>query len=278
VRDWIKRLPDTDVRILYFLMALLVTIPLVKPMGLPLIITDSVRKTYNRVNQVVQAGDIVLIDVEFDPQRAAEMEPLLMGLGRHVASRGAKIILYSMSPGGFRFEIQFEEIVRREFKMEYGKDILSLPYRAGQEGAYASLGKDMKGLYNEDYYGKPLAQYPLWQRIKSVADVKLALIFASADEPVWFIRQVSQVNKIETMAGTAPSAAAYLTPFWQSGQLTGFVVGTSGGAEYEKLSGFIGKAAAQMDSQSVGHFLITLFVILGNVGYILTRADEKKAK
>ncbi len=41
--------------------------------------------------------------------------------------------------------------------------------------------------------------------------------------------------------------------------------------KYEVLVGNPGSATAGMDAQSFSHALIILFIILGNLGYILTR-------
>ncbi|MCH7493875.1 hypothetical protein IIA16_04100, partial [bacterium] len=73
---------------------------------------------------------------------------------------------------------------------------------------------------------------------------------------------------------TAVSAPEYYV-FLQSGQMVGLLGGMKGGAEYEKLVGAPDKATRGMDAQSLGHFVIVLFIILGNLGYLLGgRAGE----
>jgi hypothetical protein len=64
-------------------------------------------------------------------------------------------------------------------------------------------------------------------------------------------------------------------PLVQSGQLLGLVAGMKGAAEYEVLVQKPGSATAGMDAQSFSHGLIIIFMILGNIGYFLTR--NKKA-
>ena len=275
----IKKLQSLDVRILYLIMVIFVTYPLVRPIGLPLVITDSVRATYERINDRVEAGDIVFIDVDFDPSSAPELLPQFMAMGKHLADRGAKIILFSMLPGWFMYQRTFQEIMEGEpWNLAYGEDIISLPYKAGNEAAYAAFGQDFKGLYTEDYWGQPLTGMPLWSRIQGPADAKLAIVYCAGDQAVWFIRQVGQVTGLEVMNGTVASSGAYMTPYWQSRQLTGFVVGMSGAAEYEVLAGHPGRAAAGMDGQSFGHMLITLFVILGNIGYFASKRAAERAR
>jgi hypothetical protein len=50
-----------------------------------------------------------------------------------------------------------------------------------------------------------------------------------------------------------------------------------GAAEYEILVNHPGKAVAGMDAQSFAHVLIVLFIILGNVGYVLAgKAKDRR--
>jgi hypothetical protein len=54
-------------------------------------------------------------------------------------------------------------------------------------------------------------------------------------------------------------------PYVQAGQLTGLLGGLSGAAEYEDLVGKRADAARGMDAQSVGHLMILVFIIAGNL-------------
>ena len=49
-----------------------------------------------------------------------------------------------------------------------------------------------------------------------------------------------------------------------------------GAAEYEELIGVKGIGTSGMDAQSVAHFVIVLFIFLGNLGYFIERKRSKK--
>ena len=55
-----------------------------------------------------------------------------------------------------------------------------------------------------------------------------------------------------------------------------FLAGMPGPAEYEELIGVKGKGTSGMDAQSVAHFVIVLFIFLGNLGYFIERKRSKK--
>ncbi len=69
-------------------------------------------------------------------------------------------------------------------------------------------------------------------------------------------------------------------PFLQTGQLVGQLGGMKGGAEYEQLivdAGYYqkpGMASKAMSAIAYSHILIILLIVLGNIGYFVTRQLE----
>jgi hypothetical protein len=272
----LEKLNNLDVRILYVLMVIAATFPLLKPLGLPLPISAQVKASYNAIEANIKPNDLVFIGVDFGPTQEAELWPQLLAVGRHVASKGARILLMNMIEGGFRYEERFQEVLIKEFNMKYGENLLALPFSAGREAAFQSVVADLKGLYKVDLHGKPLTSFPLWNQIKGASDFKMYVQIA--DAPDWWLRPMSQVKGLLLWNGTVASGASTMAPLYQSGQMVGFIIGMTGGAEYEVLIKQPGPAAAAMDAQSMGHALIILFVILGNIGYHMAKRNEAKAK
>jgi len=264
-----EKLNNIDVRILYLIMTIAVTVPLIRPIGLPVPIAQQTRASYEAIENNVQPGDLVLVGIDFAPNQEAEMWPQVLAVGTHLARRGARMVLLNMIVGGFRYQERLEEYLVENFDYEYGKNILSLPFSAGREAAFQALVSDMKALYEVDFYGTPLNQLQLWNDISGVKDFKLYVEFA--DAPDWWVRPMRQADNLLLWNGTVASGASTMAPLYQSGQLCGLIMGMSGGAEYEQLVQQPGPASAAMDGQSMGHALIILFVLLGNLGYYMTR-------
>jgi len=271
----LEKLNNLDTRILYLIMVCLATFPLMRPIGLPLPITEQVKLCYEAIDQL-RPGDLVFIGVDFEPSSAPEAWPQLLAMGRHAASKGARIVMLSMFPGGFRYEQQFEDILKAQYDMQYGVTLLSLPYSAGLEAAYQSVAQNLKGLYTVDLHGTPLNQFPLWNEIQGAQD--FTMYIQIADAPVAWLRQLTQVPGLKLINGTLASAASTMAPLWQSRQLSGLIIGMSGAAEYEVLVRLPGPAAAAMDGQSLGHAMIILCIILGNVGYYAAMRKAPKTR
>lgn len=274
----LKKMANIDRRIIYALIWLVVLFPLVRPIGLPIPITPEARKTFDWIHANLKAGDPVLIDVDFDPSSAPELLPQLIAVTKDLMNMRIRIVLASFLPGAFVYQDQIVAQIAPSRGYQYGTDLLSLPFKAGNESAYNALGRDMGALYTEDYYGKPLGDAPLWQDVRSAGDFRAVFTFCSGDQGVWMIRQVGQVLGTPVLNGTVASSGAYMTPYWQSGQLTGFVVGMSGAAEYETLAGFPGAATSGMDAQSFGHLLIAGLIVVGNAGHLATRRKERAGR
>ena len=72
-----------------------------------------------------------------------------------------------------------------------------------------------------------------------------------------------------------------MMPFYLTGQIYGILNGLAGAGEYEFLLsidyGYTYAQGPSLDAQSVGHVLILLFIIIGNIGYLLTRSKGGKS-
>jgi len=185
-------------------------------------------------------------------------------------------VFLNMIAGGFRYEERIVDVLKKQFDYKYGEDMLALPFSAGREAAFQSVVADFKGLYKVDLFGTSLDTLPLWKEISGVKDFKMYVEIA--DAPDWWLRPMRQVSGLLLWNGTVASGASTMAPLYQSGQMCGFIIGMSGGAEYESLLKMAGPAAAAMDAQSMGHALIIVFVVLGNVGYWVQKRREDEAK
>ncbi|HYW69082.1 MAG TPA: hypothetical protein VE960_05700, partial [bacterium] len=86
-----------------------------------------------------------------------------------------------------------------------------------------------------------------------------------------WVQQVQGRYGITLGAGTTAVGAPNFYPYVQSGQLTGLLGGLKGAAEYETLIGHPGDATKGMDAQSIVHALVVVFILLGNVVYLVSR-------
>lgn len=92
-------LGNVDRRILYILMAVVLLVPLVKPIGLPISISDYTEKVYAKIEQL-QPGDRVFMDFNYNPGSKAELHSQAVSITKHLLRRGVKIIAIAFAPEG----------------------------------------------------------------------------------------------------------------------------------------------------------------------------------
>jgi hypothetical protein len=79
---------------------------------------------------------------------------------------------------------------------------------------------------------------------------------------------------IRLLSGAPAVSVPEYSAYYQSKQIRGMLTGIAGGAEYEALLGYPGLSTRAMDGISMGHLVIILFIILGNVFYLLGKRKK----
>jgi len=156
---------------------------------------------------------------------------------------------------------------------EYGKDFVNLGYVAGGENAIRQFALDCT-IVTQDIRGNATSSLPVMQGIKTIKDFAFVLQFSMSTPEAW-IRQVVDPMGVKFALGTVTVSVPSVVPYYNSGQLKGLMGGLSSGAQYEHLLNQPGRGLAMMDAQSMSHLLIIIFIVLGNIGYFMTR--EKKS-
>lgn len=155
---------------------------------------------------------------------------------------------------------------------EYGVDYVNLGYLAGNETAIAKMAKDIPGSFPRDYRGNLTSDLPAMEGISSAQDVALVITIASGTPgvPEW-IRQVGDPMGVPIATAIVAVNVPNMTPYVQSGQITGMIPSMKGAAGYESLMGISGLGIRGMDAQSISHITILGLVILGNIVYLGTK-------
>ena len=286
VARWLLNL---DRRWLFLLVFLGVTIPILRPIGLPITTTASTRAAFDFV-EALKPGDTVLLSFDYGPSSAPENDPMAEGFMRQCFVRKIRVIVIALyALGGLTLANNSVARVIAQFpNLKYGEDYVNLGYKDGAAAVLRSLDKGFAGPFPVDVRGTPIARIPLMREIKSVRDVKVVYTVATGPIGEWWVTQMHPQSGTPVIIGpTAVSAPKYYA-YLNAGQLVGMVGGMKGAAEYERLMterhpelaqfyrtarGFT--ATKGMDGQTVIHAVIILFIIIGNVAYM--RTSRKKA-
>jgi hypothetical protein len=263
-----------DRRLIFLAVGLAVALPLIWPLHLPIGSSREAQAYFDELEKL-NAGDKIIFSFDYEPDTMAELDPMSLATLRHAFRKQLRVIALTNYAGGPGIAQRILRQAADEFGRQYSTDYVFLGYNPDYSATMLRMGESIRATFPTDHYGTPSGELPLLQVADRYADTQLLVtVSASALSEYWIIWAGGKFNA-RILAGNTAIQAVLIYPFFQSGQLAGFLGGLKGAAEYERLLGIDGAGVRGMDAQSTAHVLIVLFIILGNVGYFVSRHAER---
>ncbi len=270
-----KRMMSIDRRIIFLCVALAVAIPLIRPLGFPVQVSDEVESFYEEM-KAVDEGDIILLAFDYEGDVMAELNPMSIAVLKHVFPRNIKVVALTTYAGGTGIAERILAEAAEFYGKTYGVDYVFLGYNPDWSGTILRLGESFKKTYPTDQYGKNTNEIPIMQEVETYDDITLICSIAgSALSEYWAIWAGGRYG-VKVISGNTAIQAVLIYPYYHAGQIPGFLGGLKGAAEYEKLVDEPGMGIRGMDAQSIAHALILVFIAIGNVGYFFARRAQKQ--
>jgi hypothetical protein len=256
------RLDKLDRRIYYWLIVIVITWPLISPIGLPITVKPSSRALYDGLTSV-QEGDVVLIDIFMSVSTWPECMGGLVVETNTLIDQGAKLVYIGNSVDVSRSWERLKELVPRLETLEYGTDVVFLGYYTGEDAAAAQMAVDMSSIFPADHYGTPIEDLPLMSEANSATDY--AMVLFTAEGEVKWIQQWGEPYGVPVAGMGIAMKGSALAPYLASGDIFGLAVGVRGAAELEALAEMPAAATKTMDAISSTHLLFVILIILANL-------------
>jgi hypothetical protein len=273
----VRTLEQLDRRWIFLAVGIAVLIPLFFRVGFPIEPSPFVKQFHETIEEIPE-GSVVYLASDFDPGSMPELYPMLEAAMRQCFRRNLRVVAGSLWPACPPLtDKAFREIAEAEFGAGEGVDFVNLGFKEGREAVMVRLGTSIPGTYPLDAKGRPVESIPVMKGITNFDSIEL-IINISAGYPgtkEW-VQQVRSRFDVPIVAGVTAVSAPEFYPYMQSGQLLGLLGGLAGAAEYELLIGKEGSATRGMDAQSLGHLVILLFIITGNILYFGGRRGRGK--
>lgn len=270
MKEFFEKISRIDRRIIYLLVFISITIPLLIKKGFEFEALPEVKNAYEFIEKL-KPGEKVLISIDYDAASMPELQPLLEVMLVHLFKKDLKVIMMGHWPLGLPLgQIALEKIAK-EMGKEYGKDYVFLGYRPGIAAVILNMGKEIRMVFDVDYKGTPIDSLPLMRNVHNYNDIALLIGFeAGAVGDAWV--QFAQARYGQKIILTSTAVVAPdLYPYYQAKQIEGLIGGLRGAADYENLLKRRGFAYAGMTAQTVIHVIILIFIIIGNIGFIALR-------
>ena len=275
--DLILKLGTVDRRWIFLVIGIVVIIPLFFPLGLPIRATKTTQKVYDTI-EALPHGSKVLISCEYGPSTKPEIHPMTLAVMRHLFKNNHKVYVTCLWPDGqFLAEEALDQVGGKEYGLKYGEDYVLLGFRPGNEAVVKGIVSNLRKLYTIDSRGTKVTEIPMMDGIHRFEDFDF-LFSASAGYPgtIEWVQYAVDPTNVPMATGTTSIQVNDVMPYVAAGQINGILAGMPGAAEYEALIGVPGIGTSGMDAQSVAHLVIVLFIVLGNIGYLIEQQRSKK--
>ncbi len=286
----LSKIGDMDRRWIYLLVGLGTMVPIIKPLGLPVTTTEPVRRIFNYIENL-NPDDKVIISFDYGPSSAPENEPMALAVMRHCVKKDIRLIVLALYPlGGLTMAVNMVDQIERDFpNLKYGIDYVNLGYKDGGQASMKKMGENIQEVFPEDFKRQPVDEFEIMQDVYDYSDVELVVSLATGVIGEWWANLVNAQFGVPVAVGpTAVSAPKYYA-YYRAGQMLGLMGGLKGASEYERLlldhypdlTPFYTKvgvytATKGMDAQSIVHSIIIIFIILGNLTF-LVKVEKKIA-
>uniref|UniRef100_A0A7C4U7A2 Uncharacterized protein n=1 Tax=candidate division WOR-3 bacterium TaxID=2052148 RepID=A0A7C4U7A2_UNCW3 len=274
-----EKILKIDRRWIFLIVGIVVIIPLIFPIGMPVLTTPPVRSLYNYVDKLQGTGKAVMLVTDFDPSTMPELLPMACAILRHCFAKKIPVYLYGGLYSAYvgMAEMALEKTLPDFPDLQYGKDYIFLGYVPGVSLVILGMGGSISGTFNTDYYGNKLDTLPLNKMVDNYKNIGIVIdLSGSASPETWVIYGYQRFGVRIGVGTTAVSAAQYY-PMLQTGQFVGMLGGLKGAAEYEQLIKKAGiptgrlEATIGMDAQSFVHIFLIFIIILGNIAFLITK-------
>jgi hypothetical protein len=149
----------------------------------------------------------------------------------------------------------------------YGTQIVYLGYiPIPQENAYTSLRDNIFALKTTDYWGTSLSSLPMFNDEYTINSWREAYAITEIQEI-----EIAMFPDVKKVAIYDDSWLSYGSAFFSTGQIDGFIGGMRGGAEYEKLTGYLGANTLVMIQSFFSAGYVVILVIAGSLLYFVRR-------
>jgi len=276
-----QKIERVDRRILYILVLILVSLPLWFPIGLPIPVSSTTKAFYNTI-EALPANSVVIFSYDYAPAAQAELQPMAEAGLFHAKSRGLRSVLVAFWPQGAPLAVTAAKKVYGDAfpnVNEYGKDIAGgivlIGYIPGGAIGMSSFASNVWATIGVDHYGKTFATLPLMNRVKTASDFGVFIDWmAGTPGAIQAVMYMHGPYGVKVGTGATAVSIPEARPYYSGGQLFGLLEGLAGASEYESLVkgyGWTPTLLAPMDAQSLGHVLIIIFVIIGNIGFVASK-------
>lgn len=273
----LRRLAHLDRRFVFAAIALVVILPFLSPFEMRATPSEETRRFDAAFEKALRSDKPILLDADFGPQTAAEMEPIFLAVVDRIFTAKRDVVFVTFLPEAESPMRRYLDRAEKRYGLRYGEDYVFLGYASAYAYTMYGMGTSMEAYFHTDDRGTPVGEIPLMRRVAKLSDLSAVVSVAANSMPRFWVQYAVEPFGFDLLVGaTAVNAADYF-PYVQAGQIKGMIAGGRAAAEYEGIlvdrgvRTEVGDATRGLGSQSLALAVILLFIAVGNVAYFAGR-------
>lgn len=272
MRQRLSKFAQLDMKILYVILLILVSLPLITTLNLPIVIHPQAREYYATIEKL-PAGSVVVYEMDAEAGTWADVRPGAIATLNHLLTKDVKIIFFSITEDGpMLISFVMKKIDQGLLSQKkYGEDYVVFGFVPGRETAIAAFASDMQRTTPKDIYGTLVEQIPIMKRVHNAKDVTLIALVTTTGTIA--VRQWGVTWGTPIVSVFLGMSLPELTPFYPM-YVKAYIYGLFQAAEYERLIHLPGEGASWVESLSLAFIFLAVLVVLGNIGYFSRRTKK----
>jgi hypothetical protein len=272
--SFLSKMLTIDRRILYWILVVLIVIPIIRPIGLPIPVSETTRKFYDTLKNL-HDGSILVLDNSVGAIAWSEIGSALEAVTKFIASKNFRVIIWSTTNPecGSLTERYLLDIFKKAGK-KYGEDYVLIGYVPGAVSALATLARDMH-YPRKDFYGNDLDTLKIFEEVRTANDVAAVILAESGAEGAAYVTQWYAPYHVTILDVCTGALVSERMIAYNAGQIKGMIAGARGSAEIELLTGYLGTGISSADALSITHLYLIILIVIGNVAYLEERRSRR---
>ncbi|MCL2498644.1 MAG: hypothetical protein FWF06_08560, partial [Symbiobacteriaceae bacterium] len=247
---------------------------------LPLVFLDEVVDTVALMRSIPE-GVVAYLGAEVAASNAAELRPIMVAAAKFMFDLGHRIVIGGFWTDGCTLARAWLTPLFDEMGAVYGEDYVILGYRASVTSVLDTARVDFIDAFSDrDIAGQRLSTMPVMAGLERASDLAYCIIMSPGGPGTATYTTAWRATGEVDLIIDCPTGSMYNSAgnTYQSGLTAGLIGGLNGAAQFEQLIHHPGEATRSMDAQSLGHFTIFGFLVVGNIGFFQMRRKEQMEK
>ena len=263
-----EKLQDIPRWIIFVIVIIAMAYPILNPIGLPIVVGKTTKDAFKAVDET-EDGSFVVFHIRYGAGGKPTLQPAAIAVTHHLFKKDVKIIYFVDGPVDLAntYEI-FDKLDPAKYGKTYGVDYVVLSLTGPFLTQAAVVLGNLIETVPKDSEGNNLVDLQMFEGYTETEDIGLVFqLTTSGDISEGWVYQAYSRYNIRLVGGWLSMMTSSMIPYYQAGQILGFIDGSKGAADYEVLVNRPGDAVMITDILSLTQVVYLALIVVGNVGY-----------